>query len=450
MHGATTGDRGGLGELLRLAWPTVLARLGIMAMGLTDAIVVGHHSATELGYHALGWAPTAVVLTTAIGLLIGVQVMAARYVGEGRSADTGMVLRRGLAYGFWLGIVATAGLYFAGPPLLALSGLAPDLAAGAAAALRIFALSLLPYVLCCVCSFWLEALGRPIPGMVAMWIANGVNLALNLWLVPGTSGLGVEGAVASAWATFGARIALMAMLFGYLWRWAGSRTHGVFARGGDARDDGRGGEQRRVGYGAGASYFVETAAFSGMSLVAGLIGSLEVAAWAVVLNVAAIIFMGPLGLSSATAVLVGRAYGARDRAGVLRAGGLGFGVTAALTALICAIVWPGADLIARGYSSDPALLRLVAPALVLSCLFFIADGLQVVAATALRARGDIWLPTAIHVGCYAIVMLPLGWALAHPAGLGLDGIVWAVIVASLLSSGLLLGRFLLLARQPLG
>ena len=132
MHGATTGDRGGLGELLRLAWPTVLARLGIMAMGLTDAIVVGHHSATELGYHALGWAPTAVVLTTAIGLLIGVQVMAARYVGEGRSADTGMVLRRGLAYGFWLGIVATAGLYFAGPPLLALSGLAPDLAAGAA------------------------------------------------------------------------------------------------------------------------------------------------------------------------------------------------------------------------------------------------------------------------------------------------------------------------------
>ena len=445
MHGRQSDRQGGLGELLKLAWPTVLARLGIMAMGLTDAIVVGHHSATELGYHALGWAPTAVVLTTTIGLLIGVQVMAARYVGEGRSADTGMVLRRGLAYGFWLGLAATAALWFAGPPLLHLSGIEPALADGAAAALRIFSLSLLPYVLCCACSFWLEALGRPIPGMVAMWTANAVNLALNLWLVPGTSGLGVEGAVASAWSTFGARVALMLMLFAYLWWWAGSRTHGVFARG----DDGRGAEQRRVGYGAGASYFVETAAFSGMSFVAGLIGSLEVAAWAVVLNVAAIIFMGPLGLSSATAVLVGRAYGARDRAGVLRAGGLGFGVTILLTALVCAIVWPGADLIARGYSTDPALLRLVAPALVLSCLFFIADGLQVVAATGLRARGDIWLPTAIHVGCYAVVMLPLGWWLAHPAGLGLDGIVWAVIVASLLSGGLLVGRFLLLARHPL-
>lgn len=445
-RGAQAMDQGGMGELLRLAWPTVLARLGIMAMGLTDAIVVGRHSATELGYHALGWAPTVTVLTAAVGLLTGVQVMTARYVGQGRAQDTGMVLRRGLIYAAWIGIGSTVALYLAGPLFLRWSGIEPDLAAGSSAALKIFALSLLPYLLCCAATFWLEALGRPVPGMVTMWAANIVNIALNVWLVPGTSGLGVEGAVASAWATFGARFALLAMLVVYIWRWPGSRPHGVFA----ARDDGQGPEQRRIGYGAGASYFVEAAAFSGMSFVAGLLGSLEVAAWAVVLNVAAIIFMGPLGLSSATAVLVGRAYGARDRAGVLRGGLLGVGVTVAITALICAIVWPGAELIGQAYSTDPALLRLVAPALVLSCLFFVADGIQVVAANALRARGDIWVPTATHVASYAVVMLPLGWWLAHPGGLGLDGIVWAVIVASLLSAALLLGRFLLLARHPLG
>lgn len=444
-RGADATGQGGLGELLRLAWPTVLARLGIMAMGLTDAIVVGHYSATELGYHALGWAPTATVLTAAVGLLTGVQVLTARYVGQGRAHDTGMVLRRGLSYAALIGIGSTVALYLGGPLFLRHSGIEPDLAAGSSAALEVFALSLLPYLLCCAATFWLEALGKPVPGMVTMWAANIVNVALNLWLVPGTSGLGVDGAVGSAWATFGARMALLAMLVIYIWRWPGARTHGVFTPG----DDGAGREQRRIGYGAGASYFVEAAAFSGMSFVAGLIGSLEVAAWAVVLNVAAIIFMGPLGLSSATAVLVGRAYGARDRAGVLRAGLLGVGVTAALTALVCAIVWPGAELIGRAYSTDPGLLRLVAPALVLSCLFFVADGVQVVAANALRARGDIWVPTATHVASYAVVMLPLGWWLAHPAGLGLDGIVWAVIVASLLSAALLLGRFLLLARYPL-
>ena len=36
-----------LARLLKLAGPVVLSRLGIMTMGLTDAIVVGRFSATQ-------------------------------------------------------------------------------------------------------------------------------------------------------------------------------------------------------------------------------------------------------------------------------------------------------------------------------------------------------------------------------------------------------------------
>ncbi|MDZ4053615.1 MAG: MATE family efflux transporter, partial [Phenylobacterium sp.] len=42
-----------LRRLLRLSGPVVLARLGIMTMGLMDAIVVGRYSAVELGFHAM-------------------------------------------------------------------------------------------------------------------------------------------------------------------------------------------------------------------------------------------------------------------------------------------------------------------------------------------------------------------------------------------------------------
>ena len=45
-------------ELARLAGPVVAGRVGMMAMGLTDAIVVGRYSAAQLGYHALAWAVT--------------------------------------------------------------------------------------------------------------------------------------------------------------------------------------------------------------------------------------------------------------------------------------------------------------------------------------------------------------------------------------------------------
>jgi MATE family multidrug resistance protein len=80
--------RADLNTLLSLSGPVVLSRLGIMAMGLTDAVVVGRYSATELGYHALGWAPTSVVLTAVVGLLTGIQVMTARAIGEGRRGGT--------------------------------------------------------------------------------------------------------------------------------------------------------------------------------------------------------------------------------------------------------------------------------------------------------------------------------------------------------------------------
>lgn len=439
--------RADLTELLRLAGPIIAARLGIMVMGLTDAIVVGRYSATELGYHALGWAPTSILLTTGVGLLVGVQVMTAQAIGEGRPGHAGVVLRRGVVYALQIGLGSAVLLFALGPALLGALRLEPDLAGGAGRALQVFALSLPPYLVAVACSFFLEATRRAAPAMVIMWVANGLNLALNLLLVPGTFGLPALGAVGSAWATFGARTALMALSLAYIARLPEARTLGLFAR--PPRDRSAEAAQRRIGYAAGASYAIEVGAFAGMNVVAAWVSQLAVAAYAVVLNVTAVIFMVPLGLAGATAVLVGRAYGARDRQGVFRAGVTGFAVCTVLAAAIALLVWPGARLITGAYTTEPALLALAAPALVLCTLFFIVDALQVVAAQALRARGDVWLPTAMHLVSYGAIMAPLGWALALPLGLGLTGIIWGIIIASFVSAALLLGRWTWLSRSPL-
>jgi MATE family multidrug resistance protein len=107
----------------------------------------------------------------------------------------------------------------------------------------------------------------------------------------------------------------------------------------------------------------------------------------------------------------------------------------------------GSALIAGGFTPDPALRAVVQAGLVLSCLFFVADGLQVVAANALRSQNDIVIPTVTHTVSYCLVMCPLAWWLAIRMGLGLAGIVWAVAAASALAAGLLIGRFQLLARR---
>jgi MATE family multidrug resistance protein len=433
-----------LRALLRLAGPVVASRLGVMTMGLTDTVVVGRYSAVQLGFHALGWAPTAVILTVALSLLSGVPVMTSRVIGEGRRHAAGAVLRRGLAYAGQIGLVSTFVLAAGGPWFLHHAGLSPGLADGASRVLIVFALSLIPLSLGTATSMWLEALGKPGVATAMMWLANLVNLAFDLVLVPGHFGLPALGAIGGACATLGSRTALMLALFAYVATMGEASGLGVFDK--PPRERAAEAEQRRIGYGAGASGFFEVASFAGMNIVAGWIGALAIAGYTVVMNVASLVFMVPLGLATATSVLVGKAYGARDPRGVNRAGAIGFAVTAAFGIAVSLLVWPLAGPIAAAYTTDPRVLVMGKAAVLLSCLFFLPDALQVVVAQSLRARGDVWVPSGTHFVSYILVMAPLAWLLAIPYGLGVNGIVWSVIASSLLSAGLLLGRFWMLRR----
>ncbi|HEY5105799.1 MAG TPA: MATE family efflux transporter [Caulobacteraceae bacterium] len=442
---APASVRADLSELWLLAWPVVISRVGIMTMGLTDALVVGRYSAVQLGFHALGWAPTAVVVTVAIGLLSGVQVMASRAIGEGEPRKAGAALRRGLAYGLWIGLVSAAFVAVAGPPFLHEIGLARSLADGASRVLVIFALSLPAFTTSFTAATWLEGLGRPKPAMTMMWLANAVNLVVDLVLVPGHLGLPALGAVGGGWATFSSRAVLTLATLIYIVRMPDARALGVFDK--PARDRPAERDQRRIGYGAGASNLFEVASFAGMNIIAGWISAFTVAAYAIQNNVVSLVFMVPLGFSTATSVLVGRAHGARDLRALNRASVVGFMVVIVFGLVMALIIWPGAGLIARAYTHEATTVAMATVTLTLSCLFLVPDGLQVVVAQSLRARGDVLAPTATHFFSYAVLMAPLAWYLAIPRHMGLPGIIWAIILASYLSASLLLARFWMLSKR---
>jgi len=297
-------------------------------------------------------------------------------------------------------------------------------------------------------SFWLEGLGRPQFGMWAMWGVNVLNLAVDLVLVPGRFGLHPFGAMGGAWATFSARTFLALALLIWIARLPDARQLGVFTKA--PRDRAAEAEQRRVGYGAGASNAFEVTAFASLNLFAGWIGGFAVAAWTVSINVAAIVFMIPLGLGSATAVIVGRAYGAVDPEGVRRGGLISFGVASVFGILVSAAIFPAAEFISSLYTGDAGTVRLAAGALALGCLFFWPDALQTVCAQALRARGDVVAPSITHLISYVVVMTPLAWVLALPLHQGVNGLMQAVILATYLSAAFLLARFWLLTRRDRG
>jgi MATE family, multidrug efflux pump len=115
---------------------------------------------------------------------------------------------------------------------------------------------------------------------------------------------------------------------------------------------------------------------------------------------------------------------------------------AGVTALIFA------RLIARAFTAEPVLQAALVALIPFAALIPVPDGGQGVTAAALRARGDNWFPTASHLLAYVIVMPPLAFWLGEAQGKGVAGLMTAILIASVLSVGVLVGRFAVLGRTP--
>ncbi|WP_395647961.1 MATE family efflux transporter [Terricaulis sp.] len=444
-----------LADLLRLAGPVALARLGIIGMAIVDVIVVGQLAPDELPHQALGWAPTAVFLVAAIGLLQGVQVLAARALGEGNSEGAGVALRRGLVMAAAAGIVSAAAMIAAGQSLFDVFGIERDLAVHATPVMLILAWSIPLHLLYIAGTYYLEAIKKPGISTAVMWGANLVNLGLNLLWVP------EHGAIGSAWATVGARVFLSGLLLLWILVLPSSREYGVrkLAAKGPSY-----GALFAIGIASAVSQAVEAGAFSAMTVIAGRLGAAVVAGYQIMLNLMAFVFMIALGMAAATAVLVSEAVGRRAPDDAARAGWTGLGAnTVAMLIAAGAIVY-FASPIGRLYTADAELAALIAAMMWIAALILTPDGAQVVIASALRARGDNWFPTFSHILAYAVIMPVLGYWLAELHGQGVPalnawllalehrevaGLMFAILISSIVSALVLLLRWWALAGRPL-
>ncbi len=428
-----------VGALLRLAGPVALARLGVMAMGIVDTVVVGQLAPRELPFLALGWSLAGVFLVGGMGLLTSVQVLAARVIGEGRPSAAGAVLWRGLALALGYGAFSVAALIVFGEAILRAFGVEPALAEGGGVVMRVLALSLPLQFLHIGASLFLEALRRPAAGMVIVWAANAANLALNLLLVPS---LGAEG---SAWATFLSRLLMLAAIAAWVWLSPTARAHGSR----DPRAEGPGYRALlAVGLAAAVSLVAEAGAFAALTIIAGRISAEAVAAHQIALNTLSVIFMIAMGMSTATAVLVSGAIGRGDRQGAARAGWTGLALNTAAMIVAGVVVYAFRFEIARAFTTDEALILVLAGVSPFLALTLLPDGGQVVTASALRARGDNWFPTASHIFAYVLLMPPLAFYLAEMLGRGVAGLMQAVMWASVVSVAVLIARFWALGRAP--
>lgn len=427
-----------LGDLLRLSAPVIVARTGIMTMSLVDVAFLGRVGADQVAFMAIAGVAVGTMIVGSIGLMVGTMVEASHALGAGAERECGQVWRRSLPYALAAG-VAGAVLCLFGEPLFRAIGQTPEVAHGGGRVLAVLGLCLPGTTLFVTTTFFLEAIRRPLPGMVVILVANVLNAFLNWVFVLGNLGAPPMGAEGSALATSITRLAMAALLIGYVLAMPGHRRFGVRER---PRDAWRAGARaRHLGYATGASYALEAAAFGSMSVFAGWLGVRELAAWSIALNAMSFVFMIAVGLGVGSAVRVGHARGRGDRGAMAAAGWVGLGTTAIAMGLASLGFLVFAQPLARLFTDEPALLALAAAALAMAGWVMVADGGQGMMLSAVRATGDAWVPTAMHFASYFGVMIPLAWLLAFPLGLGMKGLFLAILAASMVAVTLLSWRF---------
>lgn len=415
-----------LETLLRLAGPIVGAQLSMMLLNVVDTMMVGHIGIEAMAAAALATQWASVTLMFGMGLVTGIDPLISQAYGSGKREE----VARGLHQGLWVGLgasllVATSWLFL--EPLLIVWGQSEELARNAQNYLTAQLPSVPFFMLTVALRSYLQNRGITMPGFVVMALANVLNVLFNWLFIFGAGAFAGWGLLGAGIATSCSRIIVGIGLWAYVWKFglhAGywlpiTRASFTWKR------------TRRtlaLGIPIGLSYLSEVLAFSGSTFVAAKLGNVATSAHVIVLNLAALNFMVPLGIALAAAARVGHHIGHGNQPAMLRTIRVALICGATFMAALGVILMFSRHLIPRLYTDAEAVIAVAVAAFPVVAAFQVADGVQVVAAGVLRGMGRTRIAMAGNLVGYYVLGLPIGIWLAFDQQMGVPGIWWGLLI----------------------
>ncbi len=406
-------------RLLKMAAPLFVAQIALMMQGIIDTLMAGRLSAEDVAGIGLGASIYFSVYIGLMGVQLGLVPICARHYGAGDTQAIGLEVRQG----YWLALVlAVPGcvvlgftdlwLAVASPPDEVAAVTRPYLAAAAVG---------LPAALL-FRNFHALAVATSRPGLVM-----GLNLAMlvlkipaNLlfmhgfsvgaWLtVPAMGGAGCGVATALlAWIT----VVAAALMLGFepgLRRYRAlvpARPSVTWLR-----------RVLKLGLPIGATQLVEVTSFTFMAIFLARQEAVVGASHQIAARLAGLTYMIGLALGTATSTLAAQALGAGSppRARDIALTGLRLGAWAGLFAM--ALLFGFREPLAALFSTDPAVVAMAIPLVVVVCVFHFFDSAQTQITLVLRAWHVTGAPMFVHLAALWGVGLGGGWWLtyAYPA-----------------------------------
>lgn len=441
-----TSWAGEIRETIRLAAPLAAANLLQMAIYTTDVIFVARLGATALAASTLGVSLVMLLSWALTGMTSAASALMAAELGRHRHALR--EIRRTMRMGGWLSLItgsmAMLLCLFAEDLMLA-TGQDPHIAGQAGHFVRLLMWCIIPLLLANLLRMFVATLGRASIGTAITLGALIVNAAANWVLIFGHLGFDAMGLMGSAWASVITNIAMVAAyaaviawdrrlrryaLLGRWWRFDSERFHDLV----------------RIGLPIAGTIIAEGGLFTSAAFLMGRIGEVELAAHALALQIAALAFQIPYGVSQAATIRVGMAYGAHSVVGIARAGWSAFALGIGFMGVTAAIMWLFPRAIVSLYVdvddiANAAMIGFGLQYLAVAAAFQLFDGAQAVAAGALRGLQDTRTPLLLALGGYWVVGFSLAVMLGFWTPLGGLG-VWLGLAAGLVAvSALLLWRW---------
>ena len=182
--------------------------------------------------------------------------------------------------------------------------------------------------------------------------------------------------------------------------------------------------------------------FNAAVIIMGVIGVMEQAAYQIALNVVALAFMLPWGLSMAGAVRIGLAEGAENKLAVKRCASVTLFVSVCAILLMAVPIAIVPEFIASLYleldnPTNAQVIALIIGFLPIAVAFMLFDASQVAANQLLRGLKDVRWPMVLTGISYWVIGFPIAYYLGLKTSLGANG-VWYGLMAGLITASVLL------------
>ncbi|RMO66375.1 hypothetical protein ALQ29_03574 [Pseudomonas marginalis pv. marginalis] len=418
-----------LWAILRLSGPLIASQLAHMLMVLTDTLMMARLSPEALAGGGLGAASYSFVSIFCIGVIAAVGTLVAIRQGAGDIEGATRLTQAGLWLA-WLMALAAGLLLWNLKPLLLMFGQTETNVHSAGQFLTILPFALPGFLSFMALRGFTSAIGKAKPVMVISLGGAVANYLLNHALIEGMFGLPKLGLMGIGLVTAVVANGMALALMGYIHR---NRAYAAYplSTGLLRLNTQYLRELWRLGLPIGGTYAVEVGLFAFAALCMGTMGSTQLAAHQVALQIVSVAFMVPAGMSYAVTMRIGQHYGAGQLLQARLAGRVGIGFGAAVMLGFAVVLWLFSDpliglLIDHHNPAFHDVIVLAVSLLAVAAWFELFDGVQTIAMGCIRGLKDAKTTFLIGAGCYWLIGAPSAWLMAFTLGWGPTGVWWGL------------------------